>query len=490
MLLNNLLKNIDIVQIANNNNPNIMGIKFNSKEVNKGDIFVCLKGSLNGAEYLNEAVSKGAVACVCEEITDVLIPQVVVKSARKTLSLMCKNFYGAACDDFKIIMVTGTNGKTSVSYILNSILSASGLKSAIIGTNGIFYDNKQLYYGLTTPDPTELHFYFSELKKMGVTTIVMEASAHAIKLCKLEGISAEQIIFTNLTNEHLDYFKTMEEYSQTKLDYICKENTNMAIVNADDDYGVKLLKKDLPIISYGLKNPADTFAVEITNSISGVNFCANVMDEIIEIESNLIGLYNVYNILASITSALCLGVSIKNIKLGLKNLKNIPGRFNKFFLDLNNLVVVDFAHTPDGFKNILGEIKSLRGGRIITLFGCVGYSDKNKRVLMGEIASSYSDELVLTADNINFESFDEICDDITKNVSVPVTKIFNRKEAVEFAFSKLKKNDTLLLLGKGCETSNLIKGVKVPYSDLQTVEECIEKFYNVKKGENVDNCII
>ena len=490
MLLNKLLNDVPHLQITNNFNPNILGVKFNSKEVKKGDLFVCLKGEVDGATFLDEAIKNGAVACVCEDVLDTIIPVVVVENARKALSLICKNFYGCACDEFKIVMVTGTNGKTTTSYILYSILQQNKTKCALIGTNGIFVDNKQIYYGLTTPDPTELHYYFEVLKKMGVTHIVMEASAHAIKLNKLCGIKAKQIIFTNLTNEHLDYFGTMENYAKTKLDFFSLDNANLAITNVDDDYGVTLLNKKMPVISYGLKNPADTFCVDINSSIMGLTFCANVMDEIIEISSSLVGLYNVYNILAAITSAHCLGVDAKTIKQGVKNLKNIAGRFNKFLLDLNNLVVVDFAHTPDGFFNVLSEIKKLRQGKIITVFGCVGYSDVEKRKQMGEVASKFSDEIVLTSDNPNFAKFDDICLDILKGVSVPYTKIFDRFSAVKFAFSKLTKNTTLVLLGKGAETSNLINGVKVPYSEVKAVETCIEEFYNVKKGEGFGNSTV
>lgn len=491
MLLSNLIKNINVKDVLNNNNPNILGIKFNSKDVKKGDLFVCLKGTKNGSDYVFEAIKNGAVACVSEEKLDVLVPLIVVENSRVALSLICKNFYDSTCDDLKIIMVTGTNGKTSISYILYNILQQNKTKCALIGTNGIFYDNKQLYYGLTTPDPTDLHYYFLQLKKLGVQVVVMEASAHAIKLNKLVGIKAEQIIFSNLTNEHLDYFKTMDEYANTKLNFINSLNTNLAITNVDDDYGIKVLKSNVPVISYGLKNPADSFAVDINNSIMGLNFCANVMDEIIEVSSSLVGLYNVYNILAGITSAYCLGVSVGNIQAGLKNLKQIPGRFNKFILDLNKLIIVDFAHTPDGFINILSEVKSLRkGGKIITLFGCVGYSDSQKRIEMGEIASKFSDCLIITTDNINFENFDVVCDDITKNVSVPYEKVFDREKAISKAFLLLKENDTLLILGKGAETSNLINGVKVPHSDLKCVEKCIEEFYNVKKGDSVDNSVI
>lgn len=489
MLLSKLIENVDIVNSKNIKDIEISGISFDSRKVKNGDIFVCLKGDKNGNDYAVDAINKGAVCVITEEDLDASVTVIQVQNSRIVLSLISKKFYGSYCDKLKIIMVTGTNGKTSTCYLINSILNFNNYKCGMIGTNGIFYDKKRLYYGLTTPDPVDLHYYFKLLYDMGARYIVMEASAHAIKLYKLYGIKTEQIIFTNLTNEHLDYFISMSEYAKTKIDFVKNKNNKLSIVNIDDDYGLTLCNSDTQTITYGLKNPADTFALDITNSIGGLNFCANVMDSIININSSLIGLYNVYNILASITSAKCLGLNDTQISNGVASLVNIPGRFNKFFLDLNRLIVVDFAHTPDGFKNILSEIKSFRKGKIITLFGCVGYSDKVKRIEMGEIASMYSDKIVLTTDNINFENFDNVCEDILNRVNIPYEKIFDRKLAISNAMCDLKENETLLLLGKGCETSNLINGEKVPHSDIVEVENNIEKFFGVKRGVCRENCI-
>lgn len=490
MQLFNVVKGLEIIKFSGDLSVEITGISFNSKQVKQGNVFVCLKGKTDGNNYIAEAILNGAIAVVSEEENSINLPYILVKNSRIALSIMCKNFYDNSCDNFKIIMITGTNGKTTTSYLIYNILKHNNIKVALFGTNGIFYDNKQLYYGLTTADPTDLHFWFKQLKNLNVTHIVMEVSAHAISLNKLYGIRAEQIIFTNLTEEHLDYFSTMENYSKTKLNFINSANTNLAITNVDDPYGIKVLKGDVTTISYGLSNPADTFSLNITNSINGLKFCVNVMDEIIQIKSSLSGLYNVYNLMAAITSAHCLGVGVKQIKSAIENTKLVPGRFNKYFLDLNKLVVVDFAHTPDGFEKILSEIKQFRSGKIITVFGCVGYSDKQKRINMGKVASNYSNEIILTTDNPNFVNFNDICLDVVKGISVPYKLEFNRSVAVRTAFFNLKENETLVLLGKGCETSNLINGENVPYSDLDEVENCIKEFYSVKKGDKIDKDII
>lgn len=490
MQLSSVLKGVEQTKQCCDFSLEITGVSFNSKQVKRGDVFVCLKGKTNGNNYVQEAILNGAVCIVSEDNLNVELPCVVVKNSRIALSQICKNFYNSAVDSLKVIMVTGTNGKTTTSYLIYNILKHNNINCALFGTNGIFYDNKQLYYGLTTPDPTDLHFWFEQLKNLNVTHVVMEVSAHAIKLNKLYGIKAEQIIFTNLTEEHLDYFLTMEQYANTKLNFINSANTKLAITNVDDSYGIKLLKGDVQTISYGLSFPSDTFALNISNSISGLNFYVNVMDEIIQIKSSLSGLYNVYNLMAAITSAHCLGVTVNNIKTAIEKTKLIPGRFNKFYLDLNKLVVVDFAHTPDGFEKVLSELKQFRSGKIIVVFGCVGYSDTEKRINMGRVASKYSNEIVLTTDNPNFTNFTDICDDVVKGVSVPYKLEFDRKVAVRNSFMNLKENETLVLLGKGCETTNLINGELIAYSDLDEVENCIKEFYSVKKGDRIDENII
>ena len=237
MKLSQLLKNCNIKY--DGKDVEIEGISFDSRKVKIGDLYVSLKGKYNGNDYINDAINNGAVAVVCEDNIKSTVPLIVVENTRISLSQISKEFYNNACDDITIIMVTGTNGKTSITYMLNSILKENHTKCAIIGTNGIFVDKKQLYYGLTTPDPVDLHYYFQVLKNMGVTHIVMEASAHSIYLHKLYGITPKVIIFTNLTNEHLDYFGSMEKYADTKIGYINNLNA-IKIANIDDEYSKQI----------------------------------------------------------------------------------------------------------------------------------------------------------------------------------------------------------------------------------------------------------
>lgn len=473
MELNSLLNGIKVISKIDYKNVDINNLCHNSKEVKNNDLFFCINGTnCSGEVYANEAIKNGAAVIVTEHRLNINVTQLVVSDVRMVMAKMAKNFYDNACDKLKIIMVTGTNGKTSITYVLQSIFNAAGIKCAIIGTNGIFYDNNQLYYGLTTPDPIDLHYYFKQLLNLKVEVVIMEASAHAIYLNKLYGIKGEAIIFTNLTNEHLDFFGDMEHYSKVKLDYINSENFKLVVANADSEYSNKILANK-PVLFYGLNNPAHTFAVDIKHSLNGSNYFVNCLDDILEIKSNLTGLYNVYNVMACITLCYALEIKPEIICLGIKNLKNIPGRFNVVNLENNNKIIIDFAHTPDGFLNVLGEIKKYCKGKIITLFGCVGYSDVIKRNEMGKIASDNSNEIIITSDNPNFEDFNKIATDIKKYVTVPVTENADRFSAIEIGINKLNKNDILVLLGKGAETSNLIKGKKIEHNDFNAVKQIL-----------------
>ena len=392
---------------------------------------------------------------------------------------MENDFYSYYLVDFSM----GFCSKILPGAIFNSIFNVSGIKCAIIGTNGIYYDNKQLYYGLTTPDPIDLHYYFKQLYNLGVKVVIMEASAHAIALNKLCGINAEAMLYTNLTYEHVDFFENMQNYVNTKINYINNGGFKFIVANGDCEYA-KLINSKLPLVFYGLQNPAQTFAVNINYSILGTDFFVNCFDEVFQVKSSLIGLYNVYNLLGCITIAYLFGLSNEQICLGIKNLKHIPGRFNLYNLDLNNKVVIDFAHTPDGFYSVLNEIKKLRQGKIITIFGCVGYSDVIKRNQMGKIANKYSNELIITTDNINFQDFNKVALDITKFVTVPFSLIPDRKQAIMQGVNKLTQNDTLVILGKGAETYNLINGEKVKHNDFEALKQAVATNYNFFIKEN------
>lgn len=474
MKLYRLIEDIPSIKENYIKNLNIKSLSHNSKQCEKSGLFFCLSGgNFDGHDYVEEAKQNGAVAIVCERKIDTDLPQIIVEDSRLAMAIIAKRFNNNVADKLKIISVIGTNGKTTVCSILAHIMRACGKKVGIVGTNGVYFDNElKVPSSLTTPDPIELHYIFNQLYMFGIEYVIIEASAHAIELKKMHGIKNELGIFTNISNEHLDYFKTMEHYSAVKTSYFKPENMKASVVNIDDEYGKKIcVEAGSRCFSYGIANPAHSFAIDIETSMKGSKFVVNTFDNIINIESVLVGDFNIYNTLAAITAAKVLGCSNDVIKDAIKNMKPVEGRFNIFEHKNNIKIIVDFAHTSDGFEKTLGIIKKLRQGKIITLFGCVDYADKEKREKMGEVADKYSDEIIITADNPNFTTVDEIAVDIKKGIKkCKVTVISNRKEAIEFAFKNLKTNDTLVLLGKGAETHQKIKGKNEKHSDIMVVK--------------------
>ncbi len=470
MKLKTLLNNCEF-KAVNFKNYNISNLSFSSLDVEKGGLFFAIKGSnFNGEDFAKDAVSNGCVAIVCEKPLNVNVTQIIVKNVRIAMSVISANFYNNPAKKLKIISVVGTNGKTTTSTIIYNMLKDNGNKVGLIGTNGIFMDDIKLPNNMTTPDSPDLQYIFSQMVAFGIKYVVIEVSAHAIYYNKLYGVKSEIGVFTNVSNEHLDFFKTMENYAHVKTDYFCKENMKECVVNVDDDWGKKIAyNADIPCVSYGVAYPANCFAVDVLMTMTGMTFLANIEDEILNVKTKLLGDYNVYNILASITVAKMLKISNVSILNSLKKIKNISGRWEVFNLKNNNKIIVDYAHTPDGFEKVLSLIKMLRpNGKIITVFGCVGYSDAKKRAEMGKVASKYSDFVVLTTDNLCGEKFEDVSKDVS--LSVKHVLIEDRKTAVTFAYSMLKSNDTLMLLGKGNETFQK-DTQNILYNELEVVKE-------------------
>lgn len=473
MKLLKLIKNIETEKLINYKNVNIKSLSMDSRAVEKGGLFFAISGNnFNGEMFGMEAEHKGAVAIVSSKQLDVSIPQIIVKDVRKAMALVSKQFFNNSCEKLKIIQVIGTNGKTTTSTIIYHMLRFSGKKVGLIGTNGVYIDNLTLPSFLTTPDPIELHYMFEQMVLMGVEYCVMEVSAQAIYYNKLEGVNPEIIVYTNITPEHLDFFGDMNTYVSTKLNYIKGHQNAKIVANSDDEYAKTLLDMG-HVTSYGLFNPADIFAINIKMNLKSSSFLCNANDDILKIESRLVGEYNVYNLLASIAVGKICGMSGDEIKAGIRSFKGVDGRWEVFDFKNNNKVIVDYAHTPDGIEKVLSLVKNLRHGRIITLFGCVGYSTREKRKQMGDIVKKYSDFAIITSDNYSDEDFDKIFDDI--GINKYYAKIENRAKAVGFAMNMLDKNDTLLLLGKGAETVQKTKDGNVEYSELKIVKEYQKK---------------
>lgn len=477
MRLKKILKNLDIMESKNFKDYNIKAITHISKDVIKDSIFICIKGNnFNGNDYIIDAIKSGAKCIVTEEecnATNVCV--IRVKDVRLAMSVLAKNFYNNACDSMQIIGIIGTCGKTSTSMIIAKLLQNSDNNIGIIGTNGIFIGDIKLDNKFTTPDPLELHYIFYQMKLLGVKTVVMEVSAQAIYLNKMYGVKLDIGVFTNISEEHLDFFGTMEKYARCKMDYFDLSNMKECVVNVDDFYGMEIAyKTKVPCVSYAVKNPANSFALDIQIDINSTKFTANILDNIIKVDSKLVGDFNVYNILAAMTVAKMLGVSCEDIGNKINSINGIAGRLN-FFEKNGRQIIVDFAHTPDSFDKTLSFVKKFCRSRLITLFGCVGYSDQEKRYQMGAIADKYSDEIILSVDNRGNTLFEDICADIITGIShAKYTLIEDRKVAIKSGIEKLSGGDILCVLGKGAEDFQKIGDERIPYSDLQVVEEYIK----------------
>ena len=478
MRLKKILDMIVVDKKINFKNYNIKAITHNSKDVIKDSIFIAISGSeFNGNNYINDAVKLGAKCIVTEqEIYMENVCVIIVKNARKTMSMMAKNFYNKVCDSMTIIGVIGTSGKTTTTHIIKELICSNDNNIGIIGTNGIYIDNIRLDNNFTTPDPLELHYALYQMKMLGVNTVVMEVSAQAIIQYKMCGIRLRIGVFTNITSEHLDFFGSMEKYVKTKMDYFNISNMDEAIINVDDFYGREIAyKANLPVVSYGVEAPANVFAVDIISSMERLRFVVNALDDVYSIDTRLVGKYNVYNIMSAITVAKLLGVDRKDIFDRVNNLHLIDGRFNVYKYYKAN-VIIDFAHTVDSIDRLLSFVYENKQGKIITLFGCVGYSDREKRRKMTDAVLKYSDYMIITTDNRGETPFAEIENDMVDGVSIDrYTAIEDRKSAIIFGLNMLQDNDTLVIMGKGAENYQKIGKEKIPYSDIDIVQELIKK---------------
>ena len=427
---------------------------------------------VDGKNYVESAIKNGAVAIVTEqEISGINgTTQIIVKNARETMSLLACKFYNNPADKLKIIGVTGTNGKTTITTILYNALNFLGKKTAIIGTNGIIFGSKTFSTGMTTPDPIELQQYFALMVKQKIEYVCMEVSAHAIDLNKVSGFRFEQVIFTNLTEDHLDYFKTMENYFNAKLKLFSDRHAKLAIINIDDDYGKRIAKGiNLSFVAYAINEKADINPEKIKSCGLYQTFTLNSQ----EFKINLAGRFNIYNVLACILSLKKLGFKDKDIADAVEKTKTVDGRFNAY--DINGrLVIIDYAHTPDGLKNVLISCTDMLkpNSKLFVLFGCGGNRDKEKRKIMGEIASKYANYSIITTDNPRFENKESIINDIVsgflnKNFEVEV----DRSKAIKKAFELLNSGDIIVIAGKGAENYIDIEGVKIPYSDRLEIEK-------------------
>lgn len=472
MYLQQLLNGV-AYQTAGAGNPDISALSCDTSTVKQNCLFFCLKGNkYDGHDFFRKAIGDGAAAIVCDHRLDTQAIQIIVDDVRSAMSIAAKNFYGNCADKLKIISIVGTNGKTSTSYILDAILSRAGYKTAVIGTNGIFFNGQRHSVGLTTPDPIELHYWFKQMYLNKIDAVIMEVSAHAIALHKMDGVRSDVAIFTNFSQDHLDFFHTMEEYARVKKSFFAEKFVKNAVTNADDSVG-ESLALDLPRVTYSIKSDADVKAFNVNVGKDGCAYTLNAFGQEALVTTRLAGEFNVYNTLAALSCALVLGVDIDTAVLAVKEVSGVSGRNETIIRSDGARIVVDFAHTPDGIKNILSFLKKTAEGNLIVVFGCGGNRDKFKRPLIAETVSAYADFAVLTNDNPRYEDPRAIARDVYERLTCKHKVVLNRSQATEYALSVATGRDTVAILGKGAEEYQEIRGKKFPYSDVDVVRNLL-----------------
>ncbi len=468
----------------------VSSVQYDSRKVSRGDCFVAIRGlETDGHRFVPEAISQGASVIVLEE--DGAFPdsffmhsgtlKVVVHDSRKALARMSANLLGNPSRDLLMAGVTGTNGKTTTTWLIQSILEAAKIRTGLIGTIDYRIGDQSYPAKFTTPESVELNELLVEMKQAGCKAVSMEVSSHALHQSRVHGISYNAAVFTNLTQDHLDYHKTMEEYFKAKkILFDNLESTSCAVINIDDSWGRSLLSTTAAkCLSYGFDPAADVRAVDAHFSVDRTNLTIRYKGIDHQISSPLAGRFNAYNIVASYAAATALKVARKAIERGIRNLKSVRGRLERISSPKGWTAFVDYAHTPDALEKCLSSIREIlpsgSRGRIITVFGAGGDRDASKRPLMGRIVNELSDIAVVTSDNPRTEDPDAIIDAIVGGMPdrSTVVRIVNRREAILHALEIARSGDVVLVAGKGHEEYQIIGKEKKPFSDRSVVESCV-----------------
>lgn len=474
-------------------NPKIVGLDYDSRRVNPGWAFVAMHGgATNGNRYIDAALKNGAVAVVTDSAAESPRPQAawcVVPHGRRALAQLSANFYGRPAEKLKLTGVTGTNGKTTTTFLIESILNSCGKAPALIGTIEYHVAGRTLPAPHTTPESLELNQIFSEALAGGAGEVVMEVSSHALEQGRVFGIHYDVAVFTNLTRDHLDYHKDMESYFAAKRLLFSGAGgrpPRAAVINADDGYGSALLSvsRNLSeqLISYGISR-GEFQAANIELEPQGTAFDFVTPFGTAKIRSSLIGQVNVYNVTAAASAALARGCSLEQIAQAVARFQQVPGRFERVDCGQSFTVVVDYAHTDDALRNLTAIARDFAGrsgarGRVITVFGCGGDRDRSKRPLMGEAAGKGSDFVVLTSDNPRSEDPQKIIEDALpglKSSGTPYTVEADRRKAIAIALAEAHKGDVVLIAGKGHEKVQVTREGTVPFDDVQVARDALQQ---------------
>ncbi|GAB4507361.1 MAG: UDP-N-acetylmuramoyl-L-alanyl-D-glutamate--2,6-diaminopimelate ligase [Allomuricauda sp.] len=481
-LLKDILYGVSLSAVSGDTNVMVNDVHFDSRKVEMDDVFVAIRGTVaDGHDFIQKAVDSGARAIVCEELPELMVNGVTylqVDNCNSALAIIASNFYGNPSKNLKLVGVTGTNGKTTVTTLLYNLFKKAGFKVGLISTIKVLVDDKEYKATHTTPDVLTINNYLSKMNEVGVEFCFMEVSSHGIHQKRAEGLHFEGAIFTNLSHDHLDYHKTFAEYRDTKkklFDGLSKKA--FALVNIDDKNGLVMLQNTkAKKYTYALKSFADYRAQILEKQFNGQ--LLKVDDN--ELWTKLIGDFNAYNLLAIYATADILGLEKMEILRLMSELENVDGRFQYYISKDKITAIVDYAHTPDALKNVLITINALRTGNenVITVVGCGGDRDKSKRPVMGHIASEMSNHAIFTSDNPRSESPTTIIEEMEAGVEAQnarkVLSIENRRQAIKTACKLAVPNDIILVAGKGHETYQETNGVRVEFDDFKEVKEALE----------------
>ena len=475
-VLNAFSVKVDVADCEVNN------LQIDSRKVNAGDVFVALPGTqAHGLTFVEQAIAAGCVAVLydqCENHIESEVPVIHVPNLADILGDVAHQFYGRPSESMKVLAVTGTNGKTSVAWFLMQALNQSGHKAAYIGTLGTGTETVWESSVNTTPSVVDIHRLMASFVEQQVTHVCMEVSSHALHQGRINGVFLDQTMFTNLTRDHLDYHQTMSAYAEAKFQLFDQYASSSAIINSDDETGAQWLQRELnasAVYSYSIKSDADWCAVDVKTGGAGLSFTVKNQSSEIQVNSSLMGLFNVENMMLVAASLGTMGTPIEMVGSLLSSLKAVPGRMNVISGDVVQATwVVDYAHTPDALASVLKSLKKHVKGQLICIFGCGGDRDKGKRALMGQVAESWSDVVIVTDDNPRFESPERITNDIVLGMVEEPVVIHQRRLAIAHVMEVSQAGDVVLVAGKGHEDYQEIEGERTHYNDAETIQELFE----------------
>ncbi len=489
--LQSLIDTLPYYQYIGEANPEISSVHMDSRDVSEHSLFICVRGfTVDGHAYAHEAVKRGAVALVAEEKLEVDVPVILVKDSKRAMALIANRFFDYPTLDMNLIGVTGTNGKTTTTHLIEKILNDANQRTGIIGTMYVRYGGEEKEVQNTTPESLPLQHTFNEMKKESVDTAVMEVSSHALEMGRVHGCHYDVAVFTNLSQDHLDYHETMEKYLHAKgllfaqlgNGYSPKKNP-LAVLNSDDPASTELLKMTAaPVIQYGIDNDSEIRAVNVKFDEGGSRFTVTTPEESIPVRLNMVGKFSVYNALAAIAAVRPSGIPLKEVIKSLEEINGVSGRVEKVTDDDSPFtVLVDYAHTPDSLENVLETINEFATGRVITVVGCGGDRDRTKRPQMARVTEEHSDYVLLTSDNPRSENPRQIITDMEEGMQGDqYTVIVDRKDAIFKAVNMASEKDVILIAGKGHETYQTIGNQTFDFDDRVIAKQAMEALSDEK----------